>query len=899
MGSKEHYERWLKVKEDLGKTLVADNKLQELAAEGVGIKPQGNAVEIVGKVYAQYCSLYNRLCEYYDQMDQVQRRPYVKTIIDAVTCRLLEVKSTLESVEVFEYTYPDNGLKQMLIIPQDIEILCPFFYPFEIREKEMQYIIDQIFSGNRLGDPSPTASEIERREQERIEEELRLKEQKEEEMKKKIALGEDIESVEPEVLTPEEIEQRRLEEEYNQHVNNIQRMERSRYIIRQKNKKFNKDNALYLELAGLKKPEAPECMKRKAAAMIKKIYRRFMEIKREQLIDNKLKTKLQMIISSQPTPSAKTELKRVEQIRREYRQKYYEKCLEEHLKEKTRILRLNEGYIIDDITTEVREWFRVWYKKVRTFDEFPWPDEGGTILVVRGDTFTVEEYMDWRIEEDKRLKKEAGSPKTKEQIKEEKLAAKLEKLRIEKEAIEKEKKRILDYKKARLNPANDPGVYVNLGSKFEGVQQAWKDYQIQWKDIDVPNATLDVVKGFIKQLLIEDVCKDIHLQLRPIVDVMMRLELNRLKTALKNDYLAAGVDKPPQSEKRKKPRKAKKPKPDKVPPVTMFQELYDEGIIRDYPRLTLEDFWGDRNYGAADMRAIEWTPSFPPPCLGDVKEQVRIRCMLTLGSSCPNAIRSVLLVGPTGSGKRTLVHALATETNALLIDLSPFNVYDKFPGPKNMKTMFMYINRISRLMQPTIILVANADKMFYKKVPPEEKMFDPTRLQKDFFKEIIKPITEFDKILIVGTASEPWLSRGGQILKAFPSFILFPRSDYGSISYILKRTLMHYHGVNREFDVHSLAHVLRGFDVGTIKKGLEALLSAERIAQLKFKPLEPVEVLFAVMDVPKGNYVDLFDYDMFWQWYLSTSPWGPEYLYYMAMLESQLVYKMKEKKKKK
>lgn len=899
MASKEYYERWLKIKAEIERALIVDQKLDDLAKSIVGIKPQATAVEIVARVYAQYCLIYNKLCEYYDQMDQMQRRPYIRKIIDALTCRILELKSTLEAVEVLEFTYPENALQQMLIIPQDIEILCPFFYPIELRQQEMQYIIDQIFAGNRIGDLTPSPSEMERLEEARVEEENRVQAEKEEEFKRRLALGEDVESVYSEELSPEEKEKKKLEEEYHRHVNNIQRMERSRYVTRERNKKKNKDTALYLELAGLKKPEASEYMKQRAAGMIQNIYRQFMIIKRQQIRENKLKEKLQMIIPAQPTPSAKTELRNVEEVRRRFRQNYYQKWLQENVKEKTRILQLKEGHIMDDITTEIREWFRVWYNKVRTFDEFPWPEEGGSILVVQGDTFTIEEYVEWRTAEEKRLKEESGNPKTKEQIKAEKLEAKLEKRRLEKEALEKEKKRLLDYKKARLNPDNDPGVYIKEGKHFENLQEVWKEYQHQWKDIDLADVSLDVIKGFIKDLLTENVYRDIHLQLRSVVDEMMRLELNELKASLKKDYLAAGISKPPQSEKRKKPKKIKPPKPDKIPPATMFQELFDQKIIKDHPRLTLEDFWGDRNYAAADMRAVEWTPSFPPPCLGDVREQVRVRCLLALGSSCPNASRSHLFVGPKGSGKKTLVYALATETKAVLIDLSPNNTYDKFPGPKNLKKMFHYVNRISRLMQPTIIMINDVDKVFYKKVPPEDKLFEPTRLQKDFFKEIIKPITEDDKILIIGTASEPWLSKPAPMSKAFPSLILFPMTDYGSISFILKQSLMKYHAVNREFNVHSLAQVLRGFDINTITKALQTLLNGERIAELYHKPLEPAEILETVLNLSEGNFIGPSDYEMFMQWYLSFSPWGQEYTYYMAMLESQLAYKIKNDKKKK
>ncbi|CAH4038644.1 unnamed protein product [Pieris brassicae] len=899
MSNKDYYKRWLQLKEQIQKTSLEDDRLQELAVSSIGIKPQATAVEIVARVYCKYCEIYNKLCDCYDQMEQVQRRPYIRTIIDAITCRLFELKLSLEEVEAFEFTYSDNALQQLLMVPQDIEIMCPFHYPFEIREQEMQYIIDEILAGNRIGDPTPTPSEIERKEEKRLEEEARAREEKEAEMKRRMAMGEELSDAASSVqLSPKELEEMRLLAEYNGHINNIQRMERSRYLIREKTKKYNKDENLYLDLAGTKKPPARESLRIRAALLIQSICRKFMEIKRYRKRDNKLKNKLGMIIPSWSPPSQKIQLEKVKEGRRTFRKKYYIKWLEANMKENARVLRLREGKIMEDISDEIRQWLREWYSEVRIFDEFPYPDEGGSILIVKGETFTIEEYIEWRLEEDKRLKAEAGSPKSKEQIKAEKLAAREEKKRLQADAKIKEAKRLLDYKKSRLNPEGDPGIYLRIGTALESVHEAWDLYQNQWKEYDTTDAPEEILKGFIKQLITDDAYQDIQLKLRPIVDDMMRLELNLLKNSLKVDYLKAGIAKPPQSKKRKKPKKIKPPKPDKIPPARMFQMLVDEGIVRKYPRTTLEDYWGDRNYAAADMRAVLWTPSFPPSCIGDVKELVKVRCILTMGSSCPKSVRSQLLVGPKGSGKRTLVYAIATETNAILIDLSPMNVYDKFPGPKNLKTMFQLVNRISKLMQPTVILVDDADKLFYKKVPKEEKIFDPTRLSKDFFKEVLKPIQADDKILVLGTASEPWLAKNPLMYKVFPSTILLPRSDYGSISFVLTNMLMKYHGMDREFNVHSAAQALRGYDINTIRKGVDSLLCGKRVAELYHRPLDPVEVVDAVLDYEGGVFTGVDDYEMYKEWYISYSPWGTRYLDYMQMLESQLTYKLKAEKKK-
>ncbi|CAH0402227.1 unnamed protein product [Chilo suppressalis] len=900
MSNKDYYERWLKLKEELKQVIFEDGRVNDLALHELGIKPQATAVEIVARVYSKYCQIYNNLCDCYDQMEQVQRRPYIKSIIDAVTCRILELKTTLEEIEVFEFTYPENALQQLLMIPQDAQILCPFFYPFEIRQEEMQYIIDQIMAGNRIGDPEPTPSELERQEEERHEEEKRKQEEKEAEIKRKLALGEDIEqSLQVDILSPAELEALRLKMEYEEHVNNIQRMERSRKTWREKIHKMNNDANLYIELAGLKKPPAREKIKIKAAELIQLVYRKFMVYKREHVRENNLRVKLGMVMPSLKQTPVKIKLEEVKEQRREFRRKYHQKWLEENMKENTRVLRLREGDIMEDITAEIKQWFEEWYNAVRVFDEFPWPEEGGSVLIVSGHTFTIEEYIDWRTAEEKRLKAEANAPKSKDQIKAEKAAAKEEKKRLAFEAKEKHKKQLEDYRKSRLNPDNDPGIYITIGKMLEPVQDAWDVYQSQWKQYDYDNAPLNALKGFIKEIITENAYQDVQFELRKIVDETMRLELNLLRNALKLDLAQAGVAKPPLIKKRKKPKKVKPPKPDKVSPAQMFQTLVDEGIVRKYPHTTLDEYWGDLNYAAADMRAVMWTPSFPPPCIGDVREQVRTRCLLTLGCDCPDATRTQLIVGPKSSGKRTLIYAIATETNSILIDLSPFHVYNKFPGPKNMKLMFNYVTKISKLMQPTVIMIDNADKLFYKKVPKEEKMFDPTRLSKDIYKEIIKPIEFHDKILVLGTASEPWLAKSATMYKVFPSLILIPRTDYGSLTYVLSKILMKYHGVQRDFNVHSAAQVLRGYNISAVRKATEKLLDGKRVAALYHKPLNPVEIIEAVVECNSTVYTGTEDYELFNEWYYSYSPWGKKYLDYMIMLESQLAYKLKADKKKK
>lgn len=901
MSTIDYYQAWLSIKKDLQKCVADDEQIQTFAKNYVGVKPQSTAVELLARLYGKSCELYNKLCDIYDQTLQPQRSEYLKKFIDALTCRIIEYKSMLEEVECLEYTYPDNALQQMLMVPDNIEIMCPFFYPFEIRSAELQYVVDEILAGNRLGDPEPTPSELERRKEEELEM-LRIKEEeKQAEIKRKLAMGEDIpESTASIKYTAAELAEMSRLAEFNAHVSNLQRMIRTRKVIEENTQKINKDFKQYLLLAGLATPEANDHLKQRAAAIIKQSYRQFMKLKRDHLRDYHLRAKLGMIMTSWAPPSQKIQLEKVKEKRREYRREYFKKWLEAHVKEKSRIFRLRQHDIMEDISDEIRAWMLDWYKGVRAFDEYPWPLEGGSILIVRGETFTIEEYLVWVEVEQKRQKLLEQNPKTPEDIKNEKKAAKEEKRKAAAEAKAREDKRIIVYKKMRPNPETDPGIYYRIGKASDPLQESWKLYNNTWQDIDSRYAPLDAIKGHIMRLITENVQQEIQHELRPIVDEMMMMELSILRAALKRDLDLIG-EKMPLVKKRKKPKKPKKVKTEKSTPEELFQKLVDAGIVIKYPKVTLKEYWGDQNYAAAVTRAIMYTPRFSPPCIGDVQQLVRVRCLLTIGCECQGVPRAHLIAGPKYSGKKTLIYAVATETNSILMDLSPMNVYNKFPGPKGMKQMFALVNKVARIMQPTIIMVDKADKLFYKRVPNEEKMFDPTRLSSDFFKEIIKPIKPPDKLLIIGTATEPWNSKNGPMSKVFPNVILLPNTDYGSLVYILQKLIMKYHGVNRDFNVHSVAQTLRGYDIKSIKQGVATVLNSSRIAQLGFKPLNPMEIIDAVLKDNDAICTEPFDYEFFNTWYKSYSKFGSIFNEYIELLAVQLEMKLKldEKNKKK
>lgn len=58
-------------------------------------------------------------------------------------------------------------------------------------------------------------------------------------------------------------------------------------------------------------------------------------------------------------------------------------------------------------------------------------------------------------------------------------------------------------------------------------------------------------------------------------------------------------------------------------------------------------------------------------------------------------IRSLLLVGPSGMGKKMLVNAVCTETGANLFDLSPANLKDKYPGKAGVQMIVHIVFKVA------------------------------------------------------------------------------------------------------------------------------------------------------------------------------------------------------------
>lgn len=153
---------------------------------------------------------------------------------------------------------------------------------------------------------------------------------------------------------------------------------------------------------------------------------------------------------------------------------------------------------MEDITDEIHEWFIVWYDATGHYDVFPAAEFGGSVLIATGQTLTPQEYLIEKLEKEKakgKRKKTALFPIT--------------------EPIEKQV----------------PGWKMPQTDAVSCLEEANVDFIQNWSlrnKKDSEQVFLD--------LITEKLSYELHLEMREIVDELMRAELELLNKALLKDH---------------------------------------------------------------------------------------------------------------------------------------------------------------------------------------------------------------------------------------------------------------------------------------------------------------------------------------------------------------------------
>lgn len=313
-------------------------------------------------------------------------------------------------------------------------------------------------------------------------------------------------------LTPEEIEILSKKLIITNAVNLIQTHERARQARLYYG---DLDNLRRLRAFANKKAEGQEKnIDNESALKIQTVWRGYTARQDYKRREKERRLLIGMTEPSQISKEEQEKFRRNIEKRRELREQRYKEYIKANLNEKERVLKVIGPGLMEDIGDEIREWFKQWYLIAKAFDKYPDEEMGGTVLVIRGETLTPEEYL---IELMKRKKEKKKSPADKKKEKEAKLKAKKDaKEKAMKEKL-KAKKEAAAAKKREMKGDFEFGLGDTEADKMCDI--GFKEYNDLWQfrpDDENPN------DAPYMEMITDEKCYEMQLELRKQVDELMR-----------------------------------------------------------------------------------------------------------------------------------------------------------------------------------------------------------------------------------------------------------------------------------------------------------------------------------------------------------------------------------------
>ncbi|CAG4978272.1 unnamed protein product [Colias eurytheme] len=866
------HKQWLRTLHDAQELIENDTALQEKAAKGFWIKERRLPPEILGTTYAEYCDLINRMYDAYLNSVHLQRAPYIMAIISVLMKRMYELRNELVNLIVNDYIYVDQALINTRRTPFDIQIVIPYHLPLESREDSMEQLLQRMWADaieRKKAPPNKTP------------------------VTPNVFDGDfPVEDIAPNFISEQQICKDEsvhtvYSEEYLQAVI-IQTHERYRQFYVEDFKSKCRRRRLYFADSA---QEAPFYLKRAAAMLIQKVYRKYMHIKRQRILEYRRDVLLGLVPDPfQPHMSFEEENNKMYERKRNICMKIKETYMKDFNQEKTRLLVFKKDNQIDDITEQIQTWFKEWYYGYGFFPDYPYEIEGGTVMVIRGDYPTIDE----KVEEDEKYNASVKG-KTKEMLKAEKKQAKIDALLKEEADREQKKKEEEQLFKLRCNPQSDPG-YKPMTSQYMGdVVEALQKYQAAWSIYDdfPPSQNPDAFFGYMQVIMTEDIMDQMHVDCRKYVDELMRLDLKLLIKAQQQMYKAVGW-KFPKLRARKKPKPPAVPKPLKIDDNMLegFEALFDHDLISK-PTCKIRDIVGDLKYGVYEFNVKDPDAKFPTPGYGDIRRRLTLSCVFGCGT--PGAVRNkaVMLLGPARNGKSFLVDAVCGELNAVKIDITPEVFSAQFDRPSKVLTdVFL----AARVFQPAVIYMRNIERVFCKKVAPEDKYLQAKTLKASLTK-LLKQMSPDDKIIFIATCSNPMSAQAKPMVSIFNEVILVPRTDYNSLRLFFYERFQKIRSMPRDYCVQALAQVLQGYGFGLIMELYDTVINAERIVRLNVTPLTAMEFLGPLIEMGVEATSEA-EYQEYVNFFITNSPLATKRQKYEIMNQVRAAFYEKMEKKK-
>lgn len=447
MSFKFYSKLWISTKKDLENVMQQEHTIETFQPT----QDRLFAHRVFASIFPRYIVLCNNLSDIYDQTLQVQKRKVIEKLLEATSRRLQELYKQLCDIEMSDIIYVDRTLIENKLTPQDITILKPFYFPCQ-RTVEIQNLIDDIKSHVEEDSQELTGLdkfrvkltleqiEIQRVHQLLVDAVNLIKSHEKARQCRKLKRNIDRDPIaykptsraisqhikyqfyfKPDTVMLFPIKRTSYSANFYQDLisfSNFKFYKKPVFTeenkpqfgrsLRKKSQKISEVPKIEEEmvlgeessvcsfedeftLEDIEKMKEKEVMNR-AAFRIQDAWYRYKS--RQKVKQERLKKLLVygMIDERKYDFSCENILQEKRELRSSRKTAFDTAFIQAVEDEKARILKVKSPWLMEDISDHVREWFREFYYAIKNFDRYPEVFEGGTILVIRGDTMDPEEF---------------------------------------------------------------------------------------------------------------------------------------------------------------------------------------------------------------------------------------------------------------------------------------------------------------------------------------------------------------------------------------------------------------------------------------------------------------------------------------------------------------------------
>ncbi|KFO82929.1 IQ and AAA domain-containing protein 1, partial [Cuculus canorus] len=756
------------------------------------LQPEKDRVEVFNMLatsYIKYMQILRKLETAHDQLIHQQKRTLIRQVLDGVIGRILEIKREMVDLEHSEFHYFLNILEDLKLLPENIEVPIPRYFIKERLEilQQREKMLDEILVNAGLQTQKPV----------------------------KVMTFEEAIKV---IQVAERARQGRCRVAFMKKI-----------FLQQKRGPTKLQDQM-----GPDPNDAAICIQKARSTPIYlitllftiQVWRGYSQRKKTQKMREQEMIFLGM--SSPPRLQARSITEKCAKQINVLQGKVQERHEEIFNKDK---LRETEGiYIQETLENQIGQCFIECRHIVGRFPDYPTKETGGSMAILS----------------EKTPEQVAAELAAKEEVELQEKAKQGKKGKEEEKEKTKGKKPQKNVKKVRL--PEEEGWKMAPSNFLSIMEEGNRQYKDIWQNRD---ERWDFLQDHDPELIKDEKREEVEEEIRVQVDELMKEKVENLKLAVDGE----------KSDKQKKGKKSQKVRVANCESVvnimmslvcrtidSLYRELVEEGLLIKAKTVNLSDYIGEYNYLGTSLRqgGVE-----PVASLADVRQLIALYGILPLGSQVVHEkgplVKSLLLAGPTGVGKKMLVHAICTETGANLFNLSASNIARKHPEASDLQMMLHMVLKVAKQLQPSVVWIGETEQIFSKDLPDRPKAASAKRLEK-ILPMFLKALKAQDRVLLVGTTKQPFSADLKPFCRVYQKIILIPKpncaSRYGKYFMLWKHIILQNGGeITNSLNLSCLTKVSDGFTQGHIVQAVQAVLTELRLLQMSRRPLRASEFI--------------------------------------------------------